>query len=122
MSYKNEQGFTLIELLVVVAIVGILTSITLPQFSRYKERAFDTQAQSDLRNVALAEEAYFIDAESYLSCQNSNCNQLPGISSLTKGVTLTVTATATGFTATSQHSKGSGKTFAWDSNAGGMAN
>lgn len=122
--YRKEQayemGFTLIELLVVMGIIGALVSIAVPQYSAYKARAFDTRAQMDLRHVALAEEAYFLDSEHYLSCSNRNCTVLPGIKTLSQGVTLAITATTTGFTGSSKHNQGSGRLFTWKSDSGGL--
>jgi prepilin-type N-terminal cleavage/methylation domain-containing protein len=54
----HNEGFTLIELLVVIGILGILVSIAVPQFQTYRKRAFDAAVRSDLRNAAIAEEAY----------------------------------------------------------------
>lgn len=117
---KKEKGFTLIELLVVVAIIGILAAIAIPQFAAYRARGFDARAKSDLRNVATAEEAYFADNEIYKNCTNSGCNVLPGVSALSNGVTLQITATTTGFTGSSKHPKGTGVTCNWNSSSGGL--
>lgn len=118
----KEKGFTLIELLVVIAIIGILAAIAIPQFAEYRARGFDARAHSDLRNVATAEEAYFVDNEQYVSCDQASCpGLLPGIQALSQGVTLSMTAAADGnsFTGTSTHPRGTGATCSWDSDAGG---
>ena len=119
---KIEKGFTLIELLVVIAIIGILAAIAIPQFAEYRQRGFDARAKSDLRNVATAEEAYFVDFETYKDCDESDCNTiLPGISALSDGVSLQITGTTSGFTGTSQHpGGGTGVAFNWNSNNGGL--
>ena len=58
---KNEKGFTLIELLIVVAIIGILAAIAIPQFASYRQKAFDSAAQSDLRTMKTDLEGYYTE-------------------------------------------------------------
>ncbi len=65
MVRKNEKGFTLIELLVVIAIIGILAAIAIPQFSSYRNQAFCARVESDVANVMIAAEGYFVQNEAY---------------------------------------------------------
>ena len=121
---RQEKGFTLIELLVVIAIIGILAAIAIPQFAQYRQRGFDSRAKSDLRNVATAEEAYFADTEKYFSCTLSNgtgnCNSLPGVSVMSQGTALAMTAATSAFTGTATNTRGSGATYNWNSANGGL--
>lgn len=118
----HSSAFTLLEILIVLTIVSILTAVALPQYNDYKRQAFDSRALSDLRNVAISEEAYFMQAERYLDCSGAGCEVLPGISTLSKGVVLSVDAQEELFVATASHPQGSGKTFRWDSSRGGLQN
>ena len=62
---KNQKGFTLIELLIVVAIIGILAAIAIPQFAAYRQKAYNTAAVSDLKNLKTGMEAYNADNQEY---------------------------------------------------------
>jgi type IV pilus assembly protein PilA len=106
---KRQSGFTLIELLVVVAIVAILAAIAMPQF-RYRDRAYDAQTVSDLRNAATAQETYFADHVVY----SSSCAALPGFSKSPGTVFSTCTGNATSFRMVANHPQGQ-KTCTYDS-------
>lgn len=65
--HQNRKGFTLIELLIVVVIIGILAAIAIPKFAKTKDRAYVTAMKSDLKNLSLAEEGFFVDSSKYSS-------------------------------------------------------
>ena len=62
---KSQKGFTLIELLIVVAIIGILAAIAIPQFSAYRMKAYNSAANSDVKNMKTGFEAYMADQQEY---------------------------------------------------------
>jgi prepilin-type N-terminal cleavage/methylation domain-containing protein len=122
-ALKSAKGFTLIELLVVVAIIGILAAIAIPQFAAYRQRAFDARANSDLRNAATAEEAYFATNRLYVSGALAT-NFLPGfvLSTSVQGSMTGNNGPNPTFDGTSTSTSGTGKVFSYDSANGGMQN
>jgi prepilin-type N-terminal cleavage/methylation domain-containing protein len=58
-----QRGYTLIELMVVVLVIGIIASISIPAFLRYRESSQDAAARSLLRNAAIAMETFYSENE-----------------------------------------------------------
>ena len=80
-------------------------------------RGFDGRAESDVRNAATAQEAYFVDNSTYNTCGPCAAADLPGFSASDK-VATTCTGKATSFTCNATAgASGSGKTYKWDSAA-----
>ncbi len=63
--FKNKKGFTLIELMIVIAIIGILAAIAIPQFAKYRTKAYNSAALSDLKNFQTEMESQYSDNQEY---------------------------------------------------------
>lgn len=55
-----KKGFTLIELLVVVLIIGILSSVALPQYQKVVIKARYANLKTLVHSVANAAEVYYL--------------------------------------------------------------
>ncbi len=65
MKQVGHKGFTLVELMIVVAIIGILAAIAIPQFAKYRARAYNSAALSDVRNLKTDLEGYYAEWQQY---------------------------------------------------------
>ena len=72
MTLNNKKGFTLIELLIVTAIISIVAVVAIPQFNTFKTRAYDADAQSNLRSVYTACKEFWTFSSSISPCLLTN--------------------------------------------------
>jgi type IV pilus assembly protein PilE len=101
---RRAAGFTLVEMMVTVAIVGILAAIAIPSYSNYMVRSSRSAAQSELLDIAAAQERIFMNSGAYTS---SVTGAYTGLSTGGLGIasgqtkdgryTLTVTLSGTAF-------------------------
>ncbi len=75
---NKNAGFTLIELLVVVLIIGILSAVALPQYTKAVEKSRATEAISLVRVIRDLQEAYFMANGVYASNLNELDIDIPG--------------------------------------------
>jgi len=67
-----NKGFTLIELLVVVLIIGILSSIALPQYTKAVEKSRAAEARAFLADFVTGQTIYHMAAGQYAADADKN--------------------------------------------------
>ena len=115
---EDEKGFTLIELLVVILIIGILAAIAIPAFLNQRNKAYDSQAKSNIKTAQVAEETYATDNNGTYAADTLSASDTGSLATIEPTLKQSpfVTATANGTTgytlvAKSNGSGSSGDTF-----------
>jgi len=62
---RAQRGFTLLELLIVVALIGILTTLIVPQFRKTPQKAKEAVLKEDLYVLRDVIDQYFADKGKY---------------------------------------------------------
>lgn len=104
-THRWEAGFTLIEMLIVLGLISILALIATVTLGSSSNRAYVATMQSDLRNVATAQEAY-IEQTFAETGKATYANKISKLSvNLSNGVTVRLRANATGWSGRATHTR-----------------
>lgn len=61
-----DRGFTLIEMMIVVAIIGILSSVAIPQFQNYQWKSRRSEGYANLSAIGRLQTAYYSEFRAYV--------------------------------------------------------
>jgi len=74
-KFKNSRpGFTIIELLIVIAIIGLLSTLSIIALNSTRARARDARRMHDIRQITTALEMYYNDNGKYPECNGKDSN------------------------------------------------
>lgn len=100
MRFRTRAGFSLVEVFAVLMVISILVGLAIPRFREYKRKYYITVMTSDLRNLAVTEEAYWSEEGTY----SMDVGALKFVASPDVKVRM-ITADTTGWSARASHDK-----------------
>jgi prepilin-type N-terminal cleavage/methylation domain-containing protein len=62
---QKKAGFTLVELLIVMGVITIMIAAALPSIRAFQREAWTMKAQTDLRTISIAMEAFYKNRSHY---------------------------------------------------------
>jgi len=92
---NNQYGFTLIELMIVVAIIGILASVAIPQYSYYMTKAKLASAASSISSVQTAVSEYYQTNGTFPTMAQLSAGNVNIVNPVNETITVTGGSTAT---------------------------
>ena len=69
---NNIKGFSLVELMVAVGIVGVMSSVAVPKYQKYKVNASRAEAQSSLSSMYTLQQLYYTENDKYGAVKADN--------------------------------------------------
>jgi len=63
----RSSGFSLIEIMVVVVIIGILSTVAIPQFLTYQLRSKSAEAKTNLGVIRVLEHTYYSEQDTFVA-------------------------------------------------------
>jgi len=69
---NNNMGFSLVELMVAVGIVGVMSSVAVPKYQKYKVNASRAEAQSSLSSMYTLQQLYYTENDKYGAVKADN--------------------------------------------------
>jgi type IV pilus assembly protein PilA len=75
---NNQRGFTLIELLTVIAIIGVLSGISIASFDNYRTKAMYQVVTTSIKNARTALEASLVEPDVTFANVPLYTQNLPG--------------------------------------------
>lgn len=88
----RKKAFTLIELLIVIAIIGILSAITLVSYNNVQERSRISKAKADVNAIVGADKMLFSDTKQHMFHYGASCQGYPGLTYANHGNEIIITS------------------------------
>jgi type IV pilus assembly protein PilA len=67
---EKQDGFTILELMNVIALIGTLSAIAIPAYTKYLARSRQTEARLELGGAFIIEKGYVVENGTYTACLN----------------------------------------------------